>query len=78
MRNNEGFSLIEVMIVIAIIAILAAIVIPATQADEERKKSQESNYHTLCINGYQFISGRYNSDKVVQVIDSEGRGVPCR
>lgn len=78
MRTNKGFTIIEVMIVVAIIAILAAILIPACQSDEDRKKWQEDKYITTCINGYKFVSHRYALDKMVQLIDAEGHGVPCR
>jgi len=38
MKNEKGFTLIEMMIVIAIVSILAAVVIPAFKAAQEEKQ----------------------------------------
>jgi len=65
MANHKGFTLIELMIVIAIIGILAAIAIPQFQAYKKRSyaASLQSDAHSLANaeEAYFADNGRYTS-----------------
>ena len=50
-QKKEGFTLVEIMIVVAIIALLAAIAVPSFV--KARTKSQDS----ACVNNLRLISG---------------------
>lgn len=77
--NARGFTLIELMIVIAIVAILTAIAFGATDSGKARRAKQEAQraeQQKACIAGYLFIND-VNGVPTVQIKDSKGGGIPC-
>ena len=44
LKNNEGFTMIEIMLVVIIIGILAAMVIPNLSGWDSKKTGSETNY----------------------------------
>ncbi len=74
LRNQKGFSLIELLIVIGILAILAVIIIPrfADTGEDSRKAANSANVSLLqsAVERYHFDTGKYptsdgNADKVI-------------
>ena len=65
MKLNKGFTLIELMIVVAILGILAAVLIPAISGNTQRQSDGSK-----CKAGFKFVNDR-------QLIGPNGGGVPC-
>jgi len=70
-KNKKGFTLIEVMVVVALIAILSAIAIPAYlsyRRDAEMEVARSSMVTVIdSINGYNAIKGH-----PMDIIDADG------
>lgn len=78
MYKQVGLTLIEVMIILCIIGILAAIIIPAINDTSPSPKKQSSalqyQYKVDCIEQYKIIR---ISDTIFQLLDDHGNGIKC-
>lgn len=81
MKRNTGFTLIEFAIVIAFLAILAAIIVPAATGGAGSNMPNNLSWgfngvtESRCIGGYQFVVGQDGGAR--QIMDEMGRGVRC-
>ena len=77
--KRRGFTLIEMMIVLALIGILAAIVVPALMGSSQGNTSISWGLNgateSRCIEGYKFVIGQDGNAR--QILDELGKGVRC-
>ena len=73
-RNQQGFTLIELMIVVAIIGILAAIAVPAFQKNIQKSKFAEA---LSVSDGYKGSVGLCMSTNVNTDCDAGANGIPA-
>lgn len=80
LKINKGFNLIELMIVIAIIGILAAVAVPAYQSYRGGDTAISSTYsrngiiEVKCIEGYKHTVSRGGAS---QIFNESGKGIAC-
>lgn len=73
MKNNNGFTLIEIMVVVAIIAILALMALPTPDPAISRKQVAES---LELIEDYKKLIAFYHKSAKVFLKDNKEAGIP--
>lgn len=85
--NSTGFTLIELMVVIAILAILAALVLPLYTGSASKNSGTRvsgngnvvsydfnGRVEIRCVDGFKFVVDGSNAR---QIMDEYGHGVTC-
>jgi general secretion pathway protein G len=71
MKNKSGFTLLEVMLVVILISILAAIVIPRFSVSSKRAKVQSCEMNRAILNkqveAYYFLEGTWPIDSLADI-----------
>ncbi|MHC3399481.1 pilin [Aeromonas veronii] len=75
MKKQSGFTLIELMIVVAIIAILAAIALPAYQKYTAKAKATAALSETAAYKTA--VALCYQTEGTLTVCDAEDKGIPA-
>jgi len=76
MKHTNGFTLIELIIVLAILGFLTSIIVPAIMGTSDSGGGIIGNVETRCIDGYKFVVGQDGVAR--QFMDEHGRGIRCQ
>ena len=80
-RRNTGFTLVELMLVMVILAILAAVVVPriAGRGEDARKAAANTDIHSIegALDQFEVDNGRYptSEEGLMALVQSPGNNV---